>query len=304
MILENKCTGCGGCLSVCNKNAIVLTQNKKGFFKAAIDNQKCINCGLCAKVCPVLTYPSAKEYQKKVFACYNKSLNIMQYSSSGGVFLAIAKSIILNGGVVIGAQYDQDLSVKHTICDNIDDLYKYCGSKYIQSKNNIMKEVLNLLKKDKVVLFSGTPCQVASAKLISKYSKYGKLFTVEVLCHGVGSPDLFKKHINLLEKKHKSKIIQFNFRDKKRIIPTISYKLKNGKIYYEDFNLDYYANGFNRCITLNDICYECNYAKEKRYSDLTIGDFWKGPSQSEIYPSLNSYPKGVSLLIINNPNGE
>lgn len=299
-----RCTGCGGCISICKKKAITLLQNKKGFFEAVIDKKKCIYCGLCEKVCPVLEFPNIEEYDKKVYACFNKNIDIMKCSSSGGVFFAIAQSIILNGGIVIGVQYDENLKVKHAICDNVNDLQKFCGSKYVQSENNIMGQMLEYLKKNRTILFTGTPCQIAAAKMISKYSKLGKLFTVEVLCHGVGSPYLFDEHLNFLEKKHNSKVIQFDFRNKKRVNPSISYKLENGKLYYKDFNLDFYSNGFNRCITLNEACYECKYAKEERYSDLTIGDFWKGPLQSEIYPLEGSYPKGVSLVIVNNFNGE
>ncbi|MDR0752755.1 MAG: 4Fe-4S binding protein [Mycoplasmataceae bacterium] len=41
------CIGCGGCASVCPKNAISL---KKG--KSVIDLKKCIGCGNCTNVCP------------------------------------------------------------------------------------------------------------------------------------------------------------------------------------------------------------------------------------------------------------
>ena len=46
---QNKCLRCGGCVSVCPKNANELTEEG-----LTIDSALCVKCGLCIRACPVL----------------------------------------------------------------------------------------------------------------------------------------------------------------------------------------------------------------------------------------------------------
>ena len=43
----NKCRGCGACVNVCPRKAIILIKNI-----ARIDVNKCTECGRCVNVCP------------------------------------------------------------------------------------------------------------------------------------------------------------------------------------------------------------------------------------------------------------
>lgn len=43
---ENKCTGCGTCIDVCDQGAITLN------YTAKIDSEKCSGCGVCVNTCP------------------------------------------------------------------------------------------------------------------------------------------------------------------------------------------------------------------------------------------------------------
>ena len=49
---------------------------------------------------------------------------------------------------------------------------------------------------------------------VIKY-KYKKLYVIDLVCHGVPSPQLWKDYINYLEKKCNSVITKVQFRDKK-----------------------------------------------------------------------------------------
>ena len=53
---EERCKGCGLCVSVCPKKIIKLDTsrvNMKGYYPAMIKNMaECIGCGNCAKMCP------------------------------------------------------------------------------------------------------------------------------------------------------------------------------------------------------------------------------------------------------------
>lgn len=48
---DKDCCGCGGCASVCPKNAISMKKNQDGFLFPEINQEKCIECGLCKKSC-------------------------------------------------------------------------------------------------------------------------------------------------------------------------------------------------------------------------------------------------------------
>lgn len=300
MINENECCGCEACESVCPKKAISIIQNSKGFFAAKVDKKLCVNCQLCDKVCPMVTL-NKNPCINLVYAIVNKDSQIVLNSSSGGVFDVLSRAVINEGGVVSGVEWDDKLNAIHTITESNEHISMYHGSKYVQSRNQIYVEIKRYLEEGKTVLYSGTPCQVAAVKNYLSSVKPGKLITVEVLCHGVGSPAIFHEHISSFSEH----MVDFNFRNKERINPTIAYIFKNHKKLM-DFNLDNYANGFNRCILLNDVCFSCKYAGDKRAGDITIGDFWKGPTTRDIVGTelSDQFPKGVSLLTVNSDQGK
>ena len=47
---KNKCCGCYGCVNVCNRNAIRISDSGRS-FNAIIDADKCVNCGKCVNIC-------------------------------------------------------------------------------------------------------------------------------------------------------------------------------------------------------------------------------------------------------------
>ena len=162
--LEN-CTGCHACSSVCSQNAIELTLNNEGFLYPAINSALCKQCKLCEKVCPIIT-PTENEINDKpnAFAIKNNDEQVRLASSSGGIFTAIAQNVVTAGGVVFGAKFDSDFNVVHDYTDNIAGLADFQGSKYVQSTiGNSFRNCKRLLDSGKLVLFSGTPCQIKSA---------------------------------------------------------------------------------------------------------------------------------------------
>lgn len=162
IIIDDKamCCGCSACFSVCPKNAITMLEDEKGFKYPKISKNKCINCGLCEKICPILN-KREKLNKPKAYACINKDESIRKNSSSGGIFTLIAEEIVDMGGVVFGAQFDNDFNVIHSYTDNKEELYKFRGSKYVQSIiGDNYKNSKKFLEEGKYVLFTGTPCQV------------------------------------------------------------------------------------------------------------------------------------------------
>lgn len=86
-------------------------------------------------------------------------------SSSGGVFLPLAREVINKGGVVFGAVYDDSWEVHHVYAEKIEDVYPMMGSKYLQSKiENSYKDAERFLKQGREVMFVSSPCQIAGLR--------------------------------------------------------------------------------------------------------------------------------------------
>ncbi len=310
---EKNCCGCRGCENICPKKAIHMEENKEGFLYPIIDKNKCVGCGLCRKVCPILNDLDRTEYYESPICYAAKTINIdlQTKSSSGGLFGTFAGHILRNGGIVVGCEMDDKHKVMHTIVEKEEDLEKVMGSKYVLSDlNNIFTRIKEELRKGRLVLFSGTPCQVSSL-LMFLNKKYDNLYTIEVICHGVPPQKLFTKYIEYLEKKYDAKLEKFYFRSKqaakwgtyKALANFVRTKdgqeqCKFSKKINADFDPYYWS--FLYCKNYRRSCYSCKFAQPKRNADLTLGDFW---GIEKIMPDMIDY-NGVSIVVINSPKGK
>lgn len=309
------CCGCGACMNICPKGAIDMREDPAGFKFPHIDTSKCIECGLCLKVCkfenPELVYPRA------AYICQLKDENTLALSTSGGAFRAMAEKIIERGGVVFGCAYteNKDGLVPTTIAvDNIEELSKLSGSKYVQSEMGFAyKKAKGFLDKGRLVLFSGTPCHISG--LYSYLGKsYDNLYTTDLICHGVPNLKMFQSELLRIEKKYKSTVKYFCFRDKSIVGWTwstfmCSFKLGNGKSYCKSYeNIAYFDLFLKGGDITRDSCSKCPYARQERVSDITIGDAWGAeiahPNFEELKGGDFNFKKGLSLALINTERGE
>ena len=277
--IVDKCCGCFACGDACPKSAIKYKKDKDGFLYPYIDETKCINCGKCLKVCPRLNSQKNK-FEQKGFVCYSKNESIYNNSASGGIFSELARYVLENDGVVFGAAF-VNLKVKHIRIDNLEELYKIQKSKYIQSDlRGIYLICKKELKLNKLVLFSGTPCQVTALRNFLG-REYDNLITCDLVCHGVPSQKIFDKYIAYENKMNKGKIIDFTFRcklKKRSSTHTFRYVIKRDNGQTKDKIGNYYDSpylmGFQKHIFLRESCYDCKYANIDRVGDITLGDFW------------------------------
>ena len=200
---KNACCGCGNCASVCPSKAIKMDTDEVGFVFPYINTDLCSECGLCLKKCPVMNHNNEKDLNHKFYVAYAKDEAVRFNGSSGGMFGLIAKKLIDNSGVVYGAAFDKELKLKCTRATTEKELLPLYKSKYIQSNlGESFLEIKNELEKGKQVLFTSTPCQVYALKLYLN-KEYNNLFTVDFVCHGVPSQELFDKCRNYVEEKEK-----------------------------------------------------------------------------------------------------
>lgn len=297
---KSLCSGCYACYSVCPKDCILMQTDSEGFYYPAINQSDCINCGRCQSVCPILNEPELNNIGK-AYACINKNEDIRKNSSSGGIFSELATYVIANNGIVFGAAFDKDWNVVHTCINNLCEIEKLQGSKYVQSKiGDTYKQTRDYLEKGQLVLYTGTPCQVSGLlKFLDK--KYDNLITQDLICHGVPSPKVWQKYVDFQESNATSKIKRAIFKYKKPGWKKYSvlFEFESGQSYEQLISNDLFMQVFLRDICLRPSCYNCHSKKINRTSDITLADFW---GIERISPDMFD-DKGTSLVIINSEKG-
>ncbi len=293
--IETYCTGCGACYNVCPVNAIDMKSNKEGFKYPVINKKKCINCGACKKICPCNNNYKYIYKDIKAYAAYSKTDKYKNLSSSGAIFPLIAAKILKNKGIVYGCS--GSINPKHIRIEKTNNLNKILGSKYVQSDINfIYKKVKEDLLNHKMVLFSGTPCQIEGLK---KYLKndYDNLYCLSVICHGIPSKKTLKKY---LDSKFKGKkITDINFRYQIDNLRFIKYSLEKKNEFIKS-NEDLYMKSFLQNYSLRNSCYKCQFKLfEKNTADIILGDYW-GWQQ---YHQFNQEIDNVSAVICNSKKG-
>lgn len=299
ILASNKnCTGCLACVDSCYRNALAAIYDDEGhlFYHLFVD--KCINCGLCEKSCPVVSsyeYGNNNLLLSTPFAAWSTDHELRSRSTSGGVFASIAKGVLVNGGLVVGAQMKDNI-VTHILISDISELSKLQGSKYAQSlTNGIFLRVKSALIEGKTVLFTGLGCQVAGLlKFTSQFNYSGKLLTIDLICGGVPSRFIISKYLE-----HFANSVDYITAFRNKSLYQLSVKLKDGieKIVpLKEKPLP--LCGFYTELTNRYSCYDCQFAKAHRMSDLTIGDYW-GDTEY-----LEQHKNGLSVVVVHTKEGQ
>ena len=282
---KRQCCGCAACVQKCPKHCISFYEDEEGFLYPRIDTNNCIDCGLCEKVCPFLNCDKAVPPQE-VWAVKNKNESDRIHSSSGGVFIALAREVLAWGGVVFGAVFDENYEVKITYSETLEGVRSMMGSKYLQARVETgFADAERFLKEGRHVLFSGTPCQIAG---LHKYLRkdYSNLLSVDFLCHGVPSPGVWRRYL-----KETMSDLQSAHR---------AAAGKNSVLLSDIHRENPFMKGFLSDIYLRPSCYECKCKNGVSHSDLTIADFW---GIDRLMSDFDD-DKGVGLVLVNTTDGK
>lgn len=289
------------CGDICAKHAISFKIDK-GFWYPEVDSDLCVNCNLCAQKCPALNDAPTASGPVACYGAKSKDENTRWNSTSGGFFSEIAKAIVSDGGYCVGAIYGEDNEIIHAVENTESGIEKLRQSKYAQSNTSgIYKEVKDLLKQEKKVLFCGTACQVEALKAYLG-KDYGNLITMDFICLGICSPVVYRSYLDLMEKRYKSKVTKVWFKNKEAGWRSIGTKLEfaNGKSYFRVGNRDLFMVAFvGDSIAMRNNCENCKYRKIPHNSDLTVADFW---GIENVNPSMDDN-KGLSAVFANTPKG-
>lgn len=238
----------------------------------------------------------------KIFAAYNKNIQERLDSSSGGVFVLLAKLVISLGGSVWGAAYDEQFHVKHIEVSDLNSLHKLLGSKYVLSK--LGKEtciaIKNRLLEGKIVLFCGTPCQTATVIKFIGEDLRNKLLAIDFTCHGTPLPEVWEAYLKELPDRNHIKSI--NMRHKRLGWKTYSLVIEyqNGKNFTEIFTWNHYSQAFLFNYSLRKSCYNCAFRNIVPQSDITLADYWDVATN---HPEMND-DRGISKVYVHTELGE
>jgi coenzyme F420-reducing hydrogenase beta subunit len=297
---RSDCFGCFACLDTCPTRAITSVEDEEGFLVPLINKDGCTQCAKCWDICPVNNLGSKNYSEPIVYGAWHKDSDVVKRSTSGGVFTALASNVLDDGGSVYGAKFSPGWNLRHSRAANLEELAPMRGSKYVQSScEGIYLNIEKDLQRGQKVLFVGTPCQVAAVqRYMCEVPEIDNLLCVDIICHGVNSPGVFKKYVQHLESVENDNLVSFNFRQKNCgwIAPQVEATFKRKKL-VRVFNMDPFISGFRKNLYLRESCYSCPFAKIPRIGDITIGDFWGVPD--DMYSN-----EGVSVVLLNNEQGK
>ena len=283
------CCGCMACSEICSKGAIDIIDSLKSFN--AVKNDKCVDCGLCEKICPQNNPVETKE-PIEWYQGWAKDDIIRKNSSSGGYASSIAKSFIEAGGIVCSCEFYNG-TFGFSFARNNEELRGFAGSKYVKSNpKEVYRKAKKKLQNGERLLYIALPCQIAGLKSFVGQKLQDNLYTIDLICHGTPSELLLNKFL-----------MQYDI--KLQEVDSISFRHKTSFALNGDFKQltlkgsgDCYTLAFLHGLCYTNNCYECQYAKKKRVSDLTLGDSWL----SEL--SSNEVQNGISLVLCQTVKGK
>ena len=290
---KNDCCGCKACEQICAHHAISFHNDDEGFWYPSINETNCVQCGLCEKVCPMEEAGMTLHSKGKAYAFQLTDKEQLLNSSSGGVFYAVASTILKENGVVYGAAFEGKI-VKHKRVDCTEGLLDLMGSKYVQSDTgDTYTQVKQDLKKGKNVFYTGTPCQIAGLRLYLR-KDFDNLLTADLVCHGIPSPKILADTISHIEDRLNAKFKSYSFRDKKvggwSCSSSSSYEKGKSRTYLKySREMEAYFNAFISGHLMRMNCYQCPFARIERPGDITIADYW---GVKELHPEFPNISKG------------
>ena len=294
--VDKDCCGCAACMNSCPVSCITMKPDSEGFLYPSVDETACVNCKKCEKVCPVLKGRQV-DNKPKAYLVRHRSKGMRASSTSGGFFVAAAEYVIKQGGCVFGVGFDENFCVRHSFIENTGDIRRFNRSKYVQSEVGLSyRKVKEFLDNGRMVLFSGTPCQVEG--LLNYLGRdYDRLLTMDIICKGVPSPKFWRKYLNWHKKRSGKDIKEVRFREKTYGYGSTTMRViySDGSEYDEPYDVDPMLQFYSKEMISRPSCHNCKVKGKHRRSSFTAGDYWY---VSGAAPEMDD-GIGVSQVLVN-----
>ncbi len=289
------------CAACCPCKAIDIKENKDGFYRPIVDDDKCIGCSLCTKVCYRFDGDfSVKESENhECFSAANKDGDELRAASSGAVSVELMRECLNRGYHVLGVAYDTELGRAVTkIAKTASELEQFKGSKYFQSYTvDAFREVVSDKSGQKYAIF-GTPCQIyAFSKMAEVCKNRDRYIFVDIFCHGCPSFKVWDKYLERVKTQNRvDKFDHIAFRSKSHGWHEYCFDFSSGTKSFTSSKYDdpFYELFFGMDV-MNDACYDCVARSTVEKTDIRMGDFWG--------KQYNLDTKGVSAVVISNELG-
>ena len=291
---KEDCCGCRACVQSCPVSCIRMEEDSDGFSYPTVDVSLCIECGACERVCPMRN-PYPPREAGTVYAARSLNTLTRENSSSGGLFMELARWVLRQGGVVFGVRFTGKWMVEHGFAETEEELVAFRGSKYVESNTDgSFEKVQAFLREGRRVLFSGTSCQIAALNHFLR-KKYDTLLTVEVVCHGVPSAKLWSAYLDYLTGKQPELVRDIRFRSKETGWKNYSFVCDMGhRRVQEPFHENAYMQAFLSDSLLRPSCYSCACKMFATESDLALADYW---GVQHIQPEADD-DRGTGLVFV------
>lgn len=294
---RDRCTGCAACCNGCPKGAIRMKADREGFLYPHVTDG-CVQCGHCTHICPVLKQREPRT-EPAAFLVWHRDETVRRQSTAGGAFSALAEYVLEAGGVVFGAALDGQLRVVHTAVKNSHDLPRLLGAKPVQSYiGECYQQARLYLDQGRLVLFSGTPCQVDGLyRYLGEHPE--RLITCDVACGGVSSPGIWEKLLRSMAyvKQQTPAEVSFCRKQEGESQRRFHVTFANGTAYDAPLLQSELGRGLERGLLLRPACHTCGYTSTDRVGDVTLCTMTGGGLTAE------EKRLGVSLLLINTAKG-
>lgn len=237
-----------------------------------------------------------------VYAAYLKDEERLKYSSSGGMFTALSDVALQFGYAIICSVYNYEKNISEfKLLTTAEERDEARGSKYMQSYlDDVFDEARKWLLENpsKKLMFFGTGCQAAGfLNYVEIHNMRNRIVAVDLVCHGVPSPAIWKQYITALTARYTVELRGFSFKDKRNGWEHPTSVACFGD---EEVSIQQFRNMYSRRHIIRPSCYECQWCKTDRDTDLTIGDFWHiGERVSDFYN-----PMGNSVVLIHTEVGK
>ena len=303
---EDLCTACSACYNICPHKAIAMVENEVGEHHPKVDPAKCVGCGVCVKTCPEIEHNKGnvkRNDKPEIYCCWLKDVTLRKQSTSGGAAYAISSCVLKKGGHVWGAAYDDTLTVKYVEANSLEELTAIQKSKYVQSfVGDAFSKIKEELDKGEIVFFAGTGCHVKGLRSFLR-KDYDKLYTMDLVCHGVPGQGVFRRYKERIEKEYGDKMVSYIPRPKRESdgqevgYYSLASFANRGDVKLERKENSYFV-GFQHNLFLRTACYNCQANGERRYSDFTVADFW-GLGKVAPFKPYKERTRGISMLALN-----